>query len=232
MTKTAVKIGELVYQSLGDRAADHIRNLIIRNQLPPGTRLSEESFASDMGVSRACVREAFMRLESEGLVRRLRNRYTEVVELTSKDVEEIVALRCAIETLCAETCIKNENIPVDDLLKQIEIIASKSKEDDFDAMALMEVDFDFHEIIIRESGNSRALNIWNHLKAQMKVLLFAALENKDNALKLKGAELHRSIVDALVARDQVKVISLIKEHIDGFNLASANLNTMHKEVTQ
>ena len=59
MSETALNITGLTYRSLGDRAADYIRDLIIRHQLAPGTRLPEETFASSLGVSRACVRGVY-----------------------------------------------------------------------------------------------------------------------------------------------------------------------------
>ncbi|HPP75188.1 MAG TPA: FCD domain-containing protein, partial [Armatimonadota bacterium] len=147
-------------------------------------------------------------------------RYTEVAVFTQKDVKEILALRCAIEVLSAKTCIENGRIPVEELRKQVDVIAARSEDAKPDTMAIMESDLDFHEIIIRASGNSRVLDVWNRLKSQMKVLLFTALINKSNVMKLRGADVHRPIIDAFIERDQDKVAVLIEEHISRSSMVS------------
>jgi len=50
------------------RVCDLLRNRIIANELPDGAKLSEDSLAKELGVSRTPVREAFNRLAQEGLV--------------------------------------------------------------------------------------------------------------------------------------------------------------------
>jgi DNA-binding GntR family transcriptional regulator len=50
------------------RVCDRLRGRIIANELPDGAKLTEDSLAKELGVSRTPVREAFNRLAQEGLV--------------------------------------------------------------------------------------------------------------------------------------------------------------------
>jgi DNA-binding GntR family transcriptional regulator len=213
MSKVDINLGELEYKSLGDRATEHIRDKIIRGEFPPGMKLPEETFAGGLGVSRACIREAFMLLEAEGLVRRVRNKYTEVVTFADKDVEEILFLRGAIEVMCAETSLDKGTVPIEDLKHQVGVIAALDKQSPPQTDAMMEADLYFHELIVRASDNSRAINVWTRLKSQMKLLLYTALANENNPFKTRGEEAHAGIIEALEAKDVAKVTTWIKSHV-------------------
>src|SRR5262245_4726210 len=55
-------------KSLAEQAADQIRARIIRGEFELGAALSETTLATEMGVSKTPIREAFLRLKTEGLV--------------------------------------------------------------------------------------------------------------------------------------------------------------------
>ena len=56
------------HQSLRDAVVDELRRLILSGEFPAGARLKEAAAAERLGVSRLPVREAFRRLEAEGLL--------------------------------------------------------------------------------------------------------------------------------------------------------------------
>ncbi len=57
-----------------DTVYEALQNAIISGHLEPGERLRQEDVAEQWGVSQTPVREAFRRLESEGLVEYEANR--------------------------------------------------------------------------------------------------------------------------------------------------------------
>ena len=59
---------KLVRTPSGEHIASHIRRLIFEGELRPGTRVPQDTIASDLGVSRIPVREALIVLEREGWV--------------------------------------------------------------------------------------------------------------------------------------------------------------------
>jgi DNA-binding GntR family transcriptional regulator len=59
---------KLVRTPSGEHIAAHIRRLIFEGELRPGTRVPQDTIASDLGVSRIPVREALIVLEREGWV--------------------------------------------------------------------------------------------------------------------------------------------------------------------
>ena len=65
--------------------------------MPAGSALRQEELAKRFGVSRLPVRDALLRLESEGLVAVYPNRGAFVTALTKADVREIYDLRVLLE---------------------------------------------------------------------------------------------------------------------------------------
>ncbi len=82
---------------LRERVYSGIKNSIITGELEPHTRLIEEDLAEAMRASRTPVREAFQKLEEEGLIyRRPRGGYA-VKGVTEEEVDEIFGLRSVLE---------------------------------------------------------------------------------------------------------------------------------------
>jgi DNA-binding GntR family transcriptional regulator len=81
--------------------ADAVRGRIIRGELEPGERLTEEWLASEFGVSRIPMREALRSLASEGFVRSEGYGGTFVAELDAKAAHDLMDVRAALEPLAA-----------------------------------------------------------------------------------------------------------------------------------
>src|SRR5450755_4185891 len=93
-------------KSLGEDVAERLRDAILHGELSPGQRLREEELSARIQVSRGPVRDAFILLEQEGLVRSSRNRGVSVVELTRTDLQEIYTLRSVLEPLAISLAIE------------------------------------------------------------------------------------------------------------------------------
>jgi len=68
--KSATKQPVKSTESLGDDAYEWLIAAITSFRIPTNSQISENKLAAELGVSRTPVREALMRLESEGLVKR------------------------------------------------------------------------------------------------------------------------------------------------------------------
>jgi DNA-binding GntR family transcriptional regulator len=78
------------HQSLADQVTDRIRRLILSHQLQPGQRIKQAEIAKLMGVSTMPVREALLRLVSEGMVIADLNRsFTIAASTTPKGIRDI-----------------------------------------------------------------------------------------------------------------------------------------------
>jgi DNA-binding GntR family transcriptional regulator len=84
-----------------------LRRAILEGVLPPGERLRQETLAAELGISRIPLRDAFRRLEAEGLIRIDGRRGARVASLTAEDVVELYELRRLIEVHCIRLAIRN-----------------------------------------------------------------------------------------------------------------------------
>ncbi len=83
-----------------------LREAIVGGRLAPGSRLSEVQIGEEFQVSRTPVREAFAQLEQEGLVTIVPRVGAFVRTVTLDDVEEIYAVRAALEAVAVQLAAK------------------------------------------------------------------------------------------------------------------------------
>lgn len=74
-----------------------LRDRIISGKYFPGQRMSQEQLAAEFRVSRTPLREAFQRLEADGLVVSTANRGVHVAPIVNSETEQSYALRILVE---------------------------------------------------------------------------------------------------------------------------------------
>ncbi|MGA9659276.1 MAG: GntR family transcriptional regulator [Asticcacaulis sp.] len=84
-------------QTLSEQIYTRVRDRIISGKLPTDKAIGQDALASELGVSKIPLREAFARLEQDGLLLYMTNRGFFVRPLSSEGFEEVYALRLKIE---------------------------------------------------------------------------------------------------------------------------------------
>ena len=87
--------------TLADRAFDQIVEAIVQGRIAPGETINEVSLSARLGVSRAPLREAIVRLEAKGLVLRVPHVGARVIDLRLQDLRELFAIREGLEGMAA-----------------------------------------------------------------------------------------------------------------------------------
>ncbi|MBH0121440.1 GntR family transcriptional regulator, partial [Rhodococcus sp. CX] len=83
--------------SAAEQAYREVKERILSGTLPGGELISEGEIAAEMGTSRTPVREAFLRLETEGWMRLYPKRGALVVPVADGEAEHVVAARLLLE---------------------------------------------------------------------------------------------------------------------------------------
>ena len=114
MTQREIAVaGEIDLRTVGrrrlvDDVISHLRQLILDQELPPGTALLQTELAERLGVSRTPLREAFRILEREGLVKVANgNRTIEVARFGAAELRELYEMREVIDGLAARLLARN-----------------------------------------------------------------------------------------------------------------------------
>lgn len=102
----------LIVRTLSDQLVDLVRDRILSGQVPPDQPVRQDALANELGVSKIPLREAFARLEQDGLLVSRANRGFFVRPLSRTEAEEVYALRLKLEpettVLAAERATEQE----------------------------------------------------------------------------------------------------------------------------
>ena len=141
--------------SLTDRAYDHLEEMIVTLQLPPGSAVSETALSQRLGIGRTPIREALQRLARERLVTILPRRGIIVSEINVKSQLRLLEVRREVERLVAKSAARRatpaERARFLELARRFEKSA-KSNDD----VAFMRVDREFNELSVMAARNEFA----------------------------------------------------------------------------
>ncbi|MGC4029707.1 MAG: GntR family transcriptional regulator [Steroidobacteraceae bacterium] len=196
---------------LSDEVFENVLALIFSGELLSGAPVNEVGLAQRFGVSRGPVREAVRRLQGLGLVSREAYTRARVVNLTAQDVLELFQMREVLEglacRLAAERMSEEEIAQLSAGLEQARHALFEDGPGAPDSKT-----FDFHDRIVRASGNQRIIDALcgdlYHLLRLYRRSSGAVVERKDAAY----AE-HWQIIRALKTRDGDLAESLMRSHI-------------------
>src|ERR1700735_5365213 len=104
-TKATAKVNGGGRGAAKDRALDYVKNQILTGAFPGGELISEGEVAAALGMSRTPVREAFLRLEAEGLLRLYPQRGALVVPVSSEEAHAVLEARLVLEKFAAAKVI-------------------------------------------------------------------------------------------------------------------------------
>jgi len=202
--------------SLPDSKREHayrsLRRLLVLQQLQPGERIREPQWALRLKVHRSALREAFARLEAEGLIERGPKTGYFVPTLTTHDVLEITKLRLALECLAIdEICSAKRPVSLDalrDAVDELEGFLKRSY-----SLGVIEADRRFHESLIDLAGMRRLSMLYHRAPLPLIHSVTETKEKWRHETERTLAE-HRSILAALRSRDAERAKRTLRQHLN------------------
>jgi DNA-binding GntR family transcriptional regulator len=144
-------------ESIEQRVARTLRDLIVAGQLPSGTPLVQRDLAKQLGVSPTPVRAGLSQLEREGLVAVTTTGRAVVSRLTREDFEEIYAARLGLEGLAARVGAfsvgAGEITRMKKTLRRLRELAVEQDVDEY-----LRQRWEFHATCYRSSGRQRLVD--------------------------------------------------------------------------
>lgn len=210
MAETKFNINTNEYLPLRDVVFNTLRDAILTGKLLPGERLMENQLADKLGVSRTPVREALRMLELEHLVELVPRKGAQVLDMSEKDIVDILEVRSALEGLATSLACKK--MSRDDLQRL------KAQEADFeqavaerDVERFVEIDETFHDAIFEATENTKLIQMFKNLRIQLYRYRMAHAK-QDMAMSTIVAH-HRSIIRAIENRDAEEGSTIAHSHI-------------------
>lgn len=194
-------------------AAVRIRALVAEGALVPGQRLVEPELATQLGVSRASLREAFRALEAEGLVKLERYKGASVRRVDREELTELFEIRELLEGLAARRaaalfCQPPYRAELAALLVEMEKAAASRAS----ALAYSRLNKEFHDLILQAAGSQQLTALASHIRPPEIVRVIHHRLTEGDAVARSMAE-HRAIFEALLAGDGERAEAAMRKHI-------------------
>lgn len=184
-----------------------IREEILKEKIKNGERLIQEEWAKKLNVSRMPVREAFNKLEMEGLVEVIPRKGAVVTSITENDIEEIYSMRAFLEGQAVEKSLpflnEEDKIELEIILEKMEALNISDETND----EYTKLNSSFHEILMKDCP-------WPRLKKMVENLGISPIA--PNLLKdyyFETQKEHRNIYKAVIRNNPEELKSAIEYHI-------------------
>ncbi|MFP3040637.1 GntR family transcriptional regulator [Treponema primitia] len=199
----------MTYSTISDIVYKWIRNAIVSSAFKPGEWITQEDITERLHVSRTPVRDAFKRLQSEGLLVVKPHQGAIVVQLSLEKLIEVYEIRMLLEGAAAKhACenIANKNI------NELEKINTKMSAQRSDPQQFMNCNRNFHYSLYsfskREYLISTIFGLWDLIEPY-RLIYFSHDGKTDGAI-----EEHIHIIKALKKHHPEEVRQAVIEHLN------------------
>ncbi|MEX1141613.1 MAG: GntR family transcriptional regulator [Thermoleophilaceae bacterium] len=197
-------------ESAGSQVYAALRDAIVRAELEPGTRLSENALAERLGVSRTPVREALAQLRDERLVAIVPQLGTFVTRIDFGAVADALFVREALE--CSAVRLASERAQASDLEElQANLAAQEGAQERDDHERFDTLDSTLHRKLCELSG--REIAWWLSRRAQGQLDRVRRLSLPEPGYLGEMVSEHRAVVAAVAEGDADGAEKALRHHL-------------------
>jgi DNA-binding GntR family transcriptional regulator len=193
-------------QNLTALAYDRIKAYILREHFDENTRLTEERFCNQLGISKSPVREALNSLRSEGLIRIEACRGAYLRRFSVKELRDLYDLREALEVYATSVADLTPRLIAD-------LHRSTRRTREFlranDRLGYMEEDAAFHGLIATATGNAELCRVLVNIQSQLCPCRIKTFDLSSSTAP--GA--HQVILEALERNNRKEAQIAMRNHI-------------------
>ncbi|MBK5512039.1 GntR family transcriptional regulator [Pseudomonas sp. TH15] len=193
-----------------EEAYNFLLEAICKGRYRTGERLIAEDIAGEIGMSRMPVREAFRRLDAEGLVILRPNRGAIVRGLNIEEMREVFEMRSALEGLAIRVAVPKITERQFSHLERLLDEMDDYREDGAEWVSRHRA---FHEYLCSLSERPRLLKQISALYSLIEAPMRLWLQHVEKPLSARQE--HAVILDAIRAGDAAKAEVVVREHIEG-----------------
>jgi DNA-binding GntR family transcriptional regulator len=218
-------MGKEPEDTIASRISRVLADRIVHGELPAGLRLRQDHIAEEFGTSHVPVREAFRRLEAQGLAISEPRRGVRVASFDLKEVREVAEMRAALEVLALRHAAQHLTPAILDAAEE----ATRDGDAAADVQAWEDANRRFHRLILAPCSMSRLLASIDDLHAASARFLFSAWRS---GWEKRTDHDHRAILLALRQGRVEEAASTLERHVQWIGRApqSAQKGTGAREA--
>lgn len=204
------------------RAYQEVRDRIIHLELQPGEEIDETVFVRRLGLSRTPVRQALIRLQSDGLVEILPNHGARVASLDLAGVREFFEIFDVAQRMATRwAAVRRTDVDLHRI--GAECRAFESSAGRGDVRAMMEANLRLHEAIGAACGNRLVARYYSQLLSlALRLSCLALVYETHGTVRSRAEHLreivndHREILDVITRGDADGAERLASRHAQLF----------------
>jgi len=202
--------------SISDQIYERLKQQVLYGEIEPGERLMQNQVAETLKASRTPVREAFRRLEQDGLVERVPQGGVRVTRLDIEAIQEVFGIRNVLEAYAVELACGRITAEEIGSLKRLvnqagDLLSSSELGREMKIKSIFELNSQFHDIIYRASGNSYLISMINSLRFIVGRLRFLGL--RADSTWSRAWDEHAQLIGFLEKKDKESAARLLKIHL-------------------
>jgi DNA-binding GntR family transcriptional regulator len=199
-----------------DRALEYVKAQVLTGAFPGGELISEGEVAATLGMSRTPVREAFLRLEAEGLLRLYPQRGAFVVPVSSGEARAVIEARLVLEQFAVTKVAARGPAACAAVFARLsaEIERQRDAAAAQDWLAFVEGDRAYHDVTMQESGNGILSHFYSSLRDRQMRMIGQSLIHDQQRMSTILDE-HRVIAEALRDGDIQRTLDAVQSHLEG-----------------
>lgn len=208
-----------------DYALRTIKDNIISLRLAPGSQISENELAVEMGLSRTPVREALIELSKVKIVDIQPQKKSTIPLIDYDMVEESRFMRSLLE--CAVAELDCEMAGPEDLERLNENIRLQNLYlDDFYSGQFMNLDNQFHGMLFSIAKKAQVFGLIQNISLHFDRVRTMALSSVKNT---KIVQDHVDLVDAIRRKDTGAARELMELHLNRYDIDAAALRSAYPQ---
>ncbi len=189
-----------------------LREMVLDDEIPPGTALSEVRLADRFGVSRTPVREALKQLQVEGLVEIRPKVGTFVRKISRREIGEMFEMKEVLEGMAARLLARRGRVPELDVLSQ-NIHESEMAAAAGDGARYAGLVHQFHQTIVEGSDNRKLIEHYTSLMNQLAYHRMVLQSVQQPGRLLRSNDEHHRIMELILEKDGVGAEIAMREHV-------------------
>ncbi|NLY30745.1 MAG: GntR family transcriptional regulator [Firmicutes bacterium] len=202
--------GSLKRFTLRRRIYEMVKEQILNQSIPPGTRIMEGDISEELGVSRTPVREAMSQLERDGLVRVEPRRGIFVKEVCEKDIIDVCEVREVLEALAIR---KAAALASDEQVQELRAISQEYADAYLygEHSQCITLDRKFHETLAAIAGNGKLEELIGEISDLVQMTRLMDCRYAAN-FEATIAE-HNEIIEAVAAHNVDAAAVALEKHM-------------------
>ena len=199
-------MGKEPEDTIASRISRVLADRIVRGELSPGARLRQDHIAEEFQTSHVPVREAFRRLEAQGLAISEPRRGVRVASFDLAEVREVAEMRAVLEVLALRHAARHLTPAILDEAEE----AAREGDAAADVHAWEEANRRFHRLLLTPCGMKRLLASIDDLHAASARFLFSAWQS---GWEKRTDHDHRAILSALRQGRSEEAAAILQKHV-------------------